>query len=249
VGVVHDGHLSTPLAVYARSTVNNGNRRWVRLSFALVLALVALPAGAIARARFFPPHFDVVSIAASPAYQDPTLLAQAWALPVAATFGGRVDFQPNGSVCGATSVANVFRSLREGPTTPQGVLEGSGKCPLGFCWMGLSLDELAGVVQEKTRRKVTILRDLTLEEFRAHLGHANDPTRRYIVNFHRGLLFSQGVGHHSPIAGYLTDRDLVLVLDVNRSFGPWLVASERLYRAMDSVDSGTKKKRGLLLVE
>lgn len=44
------------------------------------------------------------------------------------------------------------------------------------------------------------------------------------------------------------DRDLVLVLDVNRDFRPWLVERERLYRALDTVDRASGKKRGLLLV-
>ena len=42
---------------------------------------------------------------------------------------------------------------------------------------------------------------------------------------------------------------LVLVLDVNADFGPWLVTSERLFTAMDSVDSSSGKKRGLLLLD
>ncbi|HEY6557684.1 MAG TPA: phytochelatin synthase family protein [Polyangiaceae bacterium] len=41
---------------------------------------------------------------------------------------------------------------------------------------------------------------------------------------------------------------LVLVLDVNGSFEPWLVTPERLFRAIDSVDSATGKKRGLLVI-
>jgi hypothetical protein len=62
-------------------------------------------------------------------------------------------------------------------------------------------------------------------------------------------LFGKGVGHHSPIAGYLEDRDLVFVLDVNAKFGPWLVPSERLYQAMNAPDASTGAQRGLLLVQ
>lgn len=220
-----------------------------RVVIGLGLLLLSIPAATIVRYKWFPAHYDVQSIALMPEYQDPSLLSQAWALPVAAHYQKHVDFQPNGSLCGPTSAANLFRSLGEQPTTPQGVLDGSGECSLGFCWKGLSLDDLARVIEQKTRHKVTLLRDLSLAEFRAHVQRSNDPARRYIVNFHRGLLFSQGVGHHSPIGGYLADRDLVFVLDVNESFKPWLVSTERLYRAVDSVDSSSKKKRGLLLVE
>jgi len=34
-------------------------------------------------------------------------------------------------------------------------------------------------------------------------------------NFNRAQIFGAGVGHHSPIGGYLEAEDLVFVLDVN----------------------------------
>jgi len=105
------------------------------------------------------------------------------------------------------------------------------------------------VARAATGREVTVLRDLTLDQFRTELARTNDPDLRYVINFHRGLLFGKGTGHHSPIGGYLADDDLVFVLDVNEKFGPWLVDTERLFRAMDEVDGSTKKKRGLLRIE
>ena len=92
-----------------------------------------------------------------------------------------------------------------------------------------------------------MLRDLTPETFRALLHEANNPDRRYIINFSRGSIFGAGVGHHSPIGGYLEREDLVFVLDVNRDFQPWLVERSRLFSAMDTLDGD--KKRGLLLIE
>jgi len=225
----------------------NVRRLVVRLILAFALLLVLGFAGLFVRYTYFPPRFDVPSIAATPEYQDPRLLASAWELPVARAYKHRVDSQPNGSTCGPTSLANVFRSAGTGPSTVDGVLDGSGKCPLGVCWGGLSLDELAELFRSKTGRKVTLLRGLTLEQFREQMARSNDPARRYVVNFHRGLLFGKGVGHHSPVGGYLADRDLVFVLDVNAAFGPWLVPTERLFRAVDSSDTG--KKRGLLVLE
>jgi hypothetical protein len=113
--------------------------------------------------------------------------------------------------------------------------------------MGLTLDELAEVTQTHTKRKVRVLRDLTAEDFRQHLLLSNNPGRRYILNFNRQQIFGMGAGHHSPIAGYLEDADLVFVLDVNRDFQPWLVERSRLFAAMDTLDGD--KKRGLLLIE
>ena len=175
------------------------------------------------------------------------ILDSAWQLPVAATFEREVDWQSNGSLCGPASVANVFRSLGEPADTEAEVLADTEKCRFGICFMGLTLDELAEVAQTHTSRKVTVLRNLTPEEFHEHLRRANDPDRRYIINFSREEIFGAGVGHHSPIGGYLEAEDLVLVLDVNRDFQPWLIERSRLYTAMDTLDGN--KKRGLLLIK
>lgn len=220
----------------------------------IVLLVATLVAAALVffvlRATVLAPRFDVPSIADAPPYKDAALLARAWALPVAATFDRRVVSQTNASVCGPASVANVLRSLGAAAGgTQEAVLENSGKCGSGYCFMGLTLDELAEVARKKTSKKVTVVRDITIDELRAHLRRTNDPSRRYLVNFHRGLLFGKGHGHHSPIAGYLEAEDLALVLDVNADFGPWLVTTERLFRAMDSIDSSSGKKRGLLVFE
>ena len=85
------------------------------------------------------------------------------------------------------------------------------------------MDELSGVAAAHTSRKVTVLRDLTPEQFLDHIRRSNDPSRRYVVNFRRKEIFDAGGGHFSPIAGYLEDLDLVFVLDVNDHFQPWLV--------------------------
>ena len=64
--------------------------------------------------------------------------------------------------------------------------------------MGLTLDELAEVTRTKTKRTVTVLRDLSPEEFQRHLRRANETGRRYIINFSRKEIFGAGAGHHSP---------------------------------------------------
>jgi hypothetical protein len=177
----------------------------------------------------------------------PELVDRAWQLPVATTFKTEVHWQSNGSLCGPASIANAFRSLGEEETTEAEVLDGTGKCWTGICFMGLTLDELAGVAQTKTDRDVSVLRDLTAEEFREHMKRANDPSRRYIVNFTREKIFGDGVGHHSPIGGYLEAEDMVFVLDVNEDYKPWLIERDRLFSAMDTLDGD--KRRGLLLIE
>ena len=197
-------------------------------------------------------HVDyshVVSIKDVRQYQDPALLQKAWALPVAVLYHSDIKFQRNVSVCGPTSIVNVLRSLHQ-PGDEATILEGTGiSTVLGYIPGGVTLDQLAEIAKQKVGRKVTVLRDLELAGFREHLRLANDTSRRYVINFTRGPLFGTGGGHHSPIAGYLVDEDLVLVLDVNEKYGPWLAKSERLYEAMNTVDTGAQKKRGLLLIE
>ncbi len=227
--------------------VRTGRLRALRIVLLVLATLIAVPASFVIRGIFFPTKLNVPSIKSDATYQDVALLERAWHLPVAATYQRRLLFQPNGSVCGPTSVANVERSLGQEGASVDSVVKGTGKCWTGICWMGLTLDELAEVARHATSRKVTVLRNLTLAQFREELTHVNDPSRRYIANFQRAPLFAQGGGHHSPIAGYLEAEDLVLVLDVNEKFKPWLVKSERLFKAIDTSDADAK--RGLLRIE
>jgi hypothetical protein len=137
--------------------------------------------------------------------------------------------------------------MGEEESTESEVLEGTGMCWTGFCIMGLTLDELATVARKHRERQVSLLRDITADEFLEHMKRSNDPGRRYVINFTREKIFGSGVGHHSPIGGYLEAQDLVLVLDVNEDYKPWLVERERLFAAMDTFDGDNK--RGLLLIE
>ncbi len=184
---------------------------------------------------------------ASSVTRTPELVERAWRLPVAATFNRQINWQSNGSRCGPAAVANAYRSLGEAASSEGKVLAGTGRCWTGVCMMGLTLDELADVARANTRRKITLLRDLSEEQFREHLRRSNDPGRRYIVNFSRERIFGAGVGHHSPIGGYLENEDLVFILDVNSDFQPWLVERTRLFAAVNTLDGD--KKRGLLLIE
>ena len=208
-----------------------------------ILPFVVLGAGAVA---FSPPTVSPEDSATS-VIRKPELLNRAWDLPVAATYEHQVTWQSNGSLCGPASVANAFRSLGEPADTEREVLDETGLCWTGYCILGLTLDELADVARKHTKRKVTVLRDLTPDQFREHLRSSNDSHRRYIINFTREQIFGKGVGHHSPIGGYLEAEDLVFVIDVNRKFQPWLVERSRLFSAMDTFDGD--KKRGLLLIE
>lgn len=217
-----------------------------------VLALVAVVLIAVAASRCASNEYaGVESIERTSAYHDADLLARAWALPVANAYRkGGFDYQRNQSFCGPASAVNVQRSLGRAQTQDD-VLEGTGISTIfGFTYYGLTLDEEADLLRKKTGLAVRVLRNIGLAAFRLEMAHANDPSRRYVVNFNRGPLFGHGHGHHSPILGYLAEQDLVFVGDVNRDFGgPWLVKSARLYEAMDTTDGTSGKKRGLIVME
>jgi len=213
------------------------------LSIAAVTLVVAFVAGVM---FLIPPTVPPEVIERSVIHEQ-TLLEKSWLLPTASAFGHYVAYQSNQSLCGPASIANILRSFGEPADTEKKVLAHTTKCWSGICFFGLSLDELADVTQPATKRSVTVLRDLTPEAFRDELTHVNDPSRRYVINFARAPIFGSGVGHHSPIGGYLEAEDLVLVLDVNEKFKPWLVERSRLYDAMNTLDGD--KKRGLLTIE
>jgi hypothetical protein len=189
-----------------------------------------------------PPHAIASSV-----IRTPELVERAWDLPAAVKFNRQLTWQTNGSRCGPAALANVYRSLGDAASTEDKVLAGTGRCWTGVCILGLTLDELASVARANTARKITLLRDLSEEQFREHLRRSNDASRRYVVNFSREAIFGAGVGHHSPIGGYLEAEDLVFVLDVNPNYRPWLVERSRLFTAINTIDSD--KKRGLLLIE
>lgn len=221
-----------------------------RISLAAA-AMLALSAFAYALYPSQEQFAGVVSIEAAPQYKDAQLLEKAWHLPVAAAYRAHTyDYQGNASFCGPTSVVDMMRSMGREQSQAT-VLDGSNVWTL-FGYVvpaGMTLDEVAALLQLRTGRPVQVKRDLDLAAFRAELPHMNDPARRYLINFSRGPLFGRGHGHHSPILGYLADEDLVFVGDVNRDFGPWLVNPDRLFEAMNTLDDSSGKKRGLLVVE
>lgn len=224
----------------------------LNLALSLALSLSLAPAA----------HADVQALASLPqavasdaaqphrTLQDPALLAQAWALPVAALYRPAIEYQRNLSFCGPTSLANVAHSMGRSMDQAE-VLDGTGVSTLaGYLPSGITLDALAQVARTRfDGARVTVLRGLDLPTFRQHLRRVNEVDRRYVVNFSRAVLFGTGGGHHSPIAAYLEKDDLVLVLDVNRTFGPWLVKPEALWAAMNTPDDSAQALRGLLLIE
>lgn len=218
----------------------------MRRIFAAAAAAILAAALGLAGLRLAPATPTQAQIDAAVTRSGPSF-ERARRLPVAARYPRDLLWQSNLSLCGPASLANLLRSLDEPAATEATVLAGTGLCRTGFCLLGLTLDELAAVARARTRRPVRVLRDLTPEAFREALRSANDPSRRIVVNFDRARIFGVGTGHHAPVGGYLEAEDLVLVLDVNRAYGPWLVERARLQAAVDTRDG--ERTRGLLVIE
>jgi hypothetical protein len=226
-------------------------RRILFVLLALLVLLVAATAITIGPLLFAPNTYKgVPSIEARADYRPPALMKAAWNLPVSRTYARTpFEFQENPSFCGPTSIANVLHSIGM-QLTQQGVIRGTRYEPwFGVLIGGMTMDDVAHLLAMRTGRRVYVARDLTLAQFRRLMAMANDPRRRMIVNFHRGPMFGRGHGHFSPVLGYLAERDLVLVGDVNANYRPYLAPVELLWRATDTIDSETGKERGVVVAD
>jgi hypothetical protein len=227
----------------------------VRKRILVVVSTISLLLTAFGALRIAPYFVDgsdydaVASIETRADFRDPALLRAAWRLPVASAYSSQpFEYQVNPSFCGPASAANLLRSIGIDMSQDE-VIDGTQyDSMIGVLVGGMTLDQFADLMRDRTHADVTVIRDATLTEFREHLKLANDPARRYVVNFHRGPLFGRGHGHFSPILGYDVEHDLVFVGDVNREYRPFLVSSERLWNAANTLDSATGKNRGLLAV-
>jgi hypothetical protein len=222
--------------------------RWGIVVFAALCAVAV--AGAWKIGAFSPsPYAHVATIERTPVFRDATLLSEAERMPVAQAYLSRsFEYQHNPSVCGPTSAADVLHSLGRSDSQTDVMTRAGVTSVFGYVIPGLTLDQEASVLRKTTGDPVTLLRDLDLATFRSLLARANDPKLRFVINFHRGPMFGRGHGHFSPILAYLSDRDLVLVGDVNHDYGIYLVSAARLFDAMNTIDDVTDKKRGLLMV-
>jgi glutathione gamma-glutamylcysteinyltransferase len=115
---------------------------------------------------------------------------------------------------------------------------------------GLSLDELACLarcngaevdVQHSTPSAENAA------EFRLALAACARGERVLIAAYDRSLLGQTGSGHFSPVGGYHSERDLVLLLDVARfKYPPHWIAAETLWHAMHALDPTVGRSRGWL---
>ncbi len=111
---------------------------------------------------------------------------------------------------------------------------------------GLDIEELACLARcNGADVEVRHADDAELDAFRAAVLAGAKGSSVVVASYDRAGLEQTGSGHFSPIGGYHGARDLALVLDVARfKYPPHWVPLERLYRAMEPVDSATGRARG-----
>ena len=97
----------------------------------------------------------------------------------------------------------------------------------------------------------TRFRNAVLASARAPaVGRDGSASPAYVAaSFSRYALSQTGDGHFSPIGGYHTRTDSVLVLDAAKfKYPPYWVPLPRLWRAMQATDWATGRPRGYLII-
>ena len=117
---------------------------------------------------------------------------------------------------------------------------------------GLTLDEVACLAR-CSAAAVTVQRALPTdaELFRRHLHEATTRSDGavLIANYSRRAVGQTGDGHFSPIGGFHTGTDRVLVLDTARfKYPPHWMPVDLLFEAMQEIDPVTAQPRGWLLL-
>ena len=92
--------------------------------------------------------------------------------------------------------------------------------------------------------------DITIEvmraRFAANLASASDYV---IVNYDRGTVGQETMGHISPLGAYHAGSDRFLLLDVARyKYPPVWIKADALFAAMRTSDLSSGKSRGFLLI-
>lgn len=116
---------------------------------------------------------------------------------------------------------------------------------------GLTLAQLAAILESyPVNVELHYGGDLSLEEFRLRVSqNLRQPKNFVLVNYFRRAIGQEGGGHISPLAAYNADTDQFLILDVSRyKYPPVWVKATLLWQAIKTIDPGSQKTRGILLI-
>jgi len=88
------------------------------------------------------------------------------------------------------------------------------------------------------------------EEFKETLRKTLGKKGAYVIANFSGMPNKDRGGHFSPVAAYHEQTDSFLIMDVSRyKFPPFWVTAKTLWEKMDTVDAGSGKSRGYIIVE
>ncbi len=116
---------------------------------------------------------------------------------------------------------------------------------------GVTLGQLADLIQTHAAKADVIYgSDLTIDDMRARLSKNLATAGDFvIVNYARGEVGQETLGHISPLGAYHAGSDRFLLLDVARyKYPPVWVTAEALLRAVKTTDQSAGKSRGFLTV-
>lgn len=116
---------------------------------------------------------------------------------------------------------------------------------------GITREEMANALTRLGVSTETVSGDaLTDDSLRTLLKSALGPDGRFVlVNYFRGTLGQVGGGHWSALGAYDAASDRVLILDVAKyKYPPVWVPLAALRRSLDTLDTTSGKKRGLVIV-
>jgi hypothetical protein len=116
---------------------------------------------------------------------------------------------------------------------------------------GLTLAQLSAILERyPVNAEIHYGGDLSLNAFRLMASrNLNQSSNFVLVNYSRRAIGQEGGGHISPLAAYNVHKDRFLILDVSRYKYPsvW-VKTKDLWEAIKTIDSVSKKTRGLVLI-
>ena len=177
------------------------------------------------------------------------------------------ETQKNLTYCGVASAVIVLNSIvkSEAPLAPkyypykyftqnniftQSVLKIA--TPTQVNAQGLILKELSNVFKTyglhvETYYVSSMNKENTIKILKSKI---NDPNSRVIMNYIREVEKQNNVGHFSPLAIYNVKKNKILVLDVARfrNYNMHWLDAEDVYNGMNTIDSGSKKSRGFIVV-
>jgi hypothetical protein len=222
---------------------------------AVAVAILFTPSLALAQHAPLPPDLIALDTA-----EGEKLLAEATAKSDFAHLVSTYTTQERPSFCGVAAAVTVLNALPiPHPATEVGGLFTQTNVFVDKATIsgdeaskgGMTLAQLANLLQtHPTKVELTYANEISVDEMRTRLAkNLATPGDYVIINYNRGELGQEVMGHISPLGAYHQGTDRFLLLDVARyKYPPHWVKADALHKAMNSTDIVSGKSRGFLTV-